>query len=524
MSEFPESATSVSTDQFIDKKSETLPRRCILVLGMHRSGTSSLTRVLSMLGATLPKHVMGAAPSNATGHWEPERLVEYHDKLLLELGSAWDDWRALDMSRLTVKRRNEIKAEIGSILAADFADAPLFVLKDPRICRFAALFIEALQQEGIEAHVVLAYRNPLEVSESLRKRTGLWSPDHLPVYGILLWLRHVLDAEAATRDSRRAIVSYDGLLEHWLDTTLQLVRHLDITPLYAPHEIAGKVEHFLKLEQRHHYHTEEDLLLDPAMRYWCSETLGALDILQRNPESSSAMLNLDRVRMEFDRAAPLLDRLLREAVVAVASVRAQAEGLAAVAAETARAEAEARLRLDLNATTVKLADAVAAVEVSRARAVEIEAKLRRDLDAARARTAQRWAAHGAQTAAALEAATAKLQREIALRAKASAELEAATAKASRETALRAETLAELKAESAKLEESERARQGLTRTVESSAASLNAIEQSTMWRALYPARSIMKHFPCSYRQFGRRSLQMSWWVVTLQLLRRIRDET
>jgi hypothetical protein len=69
-------------------------RTCIVVLGMHRSGTSALTRVLSILGAALPRHVMSPGPSNETGHWEPQKLVDFHDEVLAELDSAWHDWAA----------------------------------------------------------------------------------------------------------------------------------------------------------------------------------------------------------------------------------------------------------------------------------------------------------------------------------------------------------------------------------------------------------------------------------------------
>src|SRR5262245_41143141 len=72
-------------------------RQAILVLGMHRSGTSALTRVFSLLGADLPKNLMAAAPSsNETGHWESLDLFVIHDELLTSAGSRWDDWRAFN--------------------------------------------------------------------------------------------------------------------------------------------------------------------------------------------------------------------------------------------------------------------------------------------------------------------------------------------------------------------------------------------------------------------------------------------
>ena len=54
-------------------------RVAIVVVGMHRSGTSAVTRVLSLLGAALPKNLLGAGKGNEEGHWEPSRLVVAHD-------------------------------------------------------------------------------------------------------------------------------------------------------------------------------------------------------------------------------------------------------------------------------------------------------------------------------------------------------------------------------------------------------------------------------------------------------------
>ena len=50
-------------------------RICLLVLGMHRSGTSALAHVLNILGATLPKQLVGPGEGNVAGHFEPERIV-----------------------------------------------------------------------------------------------------------------------------------------------------------------------------------------------------------------------------------------------------------------------------------------------------------------------------------------------------------------------------------------------------------------------------------------------------------------
>ena len=176
------------------------------MLGMHRSGTSAMTRVLSIAGARMPASLMGPGEGNEAGHWESSALLAYHDRLLETLGSDWRDWRALEIGRLPLERRREIKAEIADLVACEFGDAPLFVVKDPRICRFAPLFIEALEDAGIGLRVVHMLRNPLEVADWLKRRDGLARYD-----AVLQWLRHALDSEAATRSRARAMVSYSTL-------------------------------------------------------------------------------------------------------------------------------------------------------------------------------------------------------------------------------------------------------------------------------------------------------------------------
>src|SRR5262245_46898121 len=67
-------------------------RWAIIVAGMHRSGTSAVTRVLSLLGAELPRNLMEPVESdNALGFWESRTITQAHEKLLESLGVAWTD-------------------------------------------------------------------------------------------------------------------------------------------------------------------------------------------------------------------------------------------------------------------------------------------------------------------------------------------------------------------------------------------------------------------------------------------------
>lgn len=204
-------------------KSESASPACLVVLGMHRSGTSAVTRVLSMAGAKLPSDLMGASHGNDAGHWESVSISEYHDRMLGELGTSWSDWRAIDLTQASLARRAAIKEEIAELVATRFSAAPLIIVKDPRICRFVPLFEGALRLAGYEPKYVLSVRSPLEVLESLKQRNAFTRAQ-----GLLLWLRHVLDAEHATRNAHRAIVSYDELMVRPAEVIATLHRELSI--------------------------------------------------------------------------------------------------------------------------------------------------------------------------------------------------------------------------------------------------------------------------------------------------------
>ena len=95
-------------------------RIAILVLGMHRSGTSALTRMISLLGADLPANLMPAREqNNETGFWESEDVRRINDILLTSMGSAWDDWRDIDLSRVPAEALSRFRNDAGHILARE---------------------------------------------------------------------------------------------------------------------------------------------------------------------------------------------------------------------------------------------------------------------------------------------------------------------------------------------------------------------------------------------------------------------
>jgi hypothetical protein len=275
-------------------------RTCIMVLGMHRSGTSALTRAISLLGAELPKNMLGANPTNETGHWEPLRLMELHDRMLAEAGSRWDDWRPFEPADLGASRLRFYEAEIERLIEEEYSSAPLFVLKDPRISRFVPLYADIMERMRIDVRYVLIERNPLAVIASLAKR------DKFTVcFSALLWLRHELGAEHATRGRPRVFLSYEDMLDDWRNGIEAITSALGINWPHAEMEWQATLSNHFSENHQHHAASAYQLEADPEINDWIKQAYRALRALEKDPADGAAMLQLDTVRGAFDSLSPV---------------------------------------------------------------------------------------------------------------------------------------------------------------------------------------------------------------------------
>jgi hypothetical protein len=273
-------------------------RAAILVLGMHRSGTSALTWLLGRLGAALPADAIDASGDNARGYWESQGLVKADDQLLRVVRSSWFDPRPLDVSRLSADGLRSRKARIREAIEAGWGDAPLLAIKDPRQCRCVPVVADVLGEMGIEPRAVLMLRSPAEIARSLASRDGT-----TPAYAHLLWLRHMIDAERATRGMRRAVVDYDGMLDDWRATVARLAPLADREGWRPDDGVAAEIDTFLDPGLRHHRAAAAELE-EPLAGIVRAIDEGLRGLIVRDDDA--ARETLDRAYARLD-AAPWLE-------------------------------------------------------------------------------------------------------------------------------------------------------------------------------------------------------------------------
>ncbi len=230
---------------------------------MHRSGTSALTRVLGLRGATLPAEPIAAASDNESGFWEPSEIVNIHEEILKSAGSSWDDVAAFPSSWFASDDAPAYKRRLHAALDRQYGAAPLLVLKDPRLCKLVPLWLSLLAELGITPLFIVATRNPLEVAASLKKRNSFQDSKSL-----LLWLQHFLAAEWSTREHRRTFIAYEDLLEDWRGAVAKIGQDLQVIWPRESFAVDAEIDGFIAADLQHHKHASTEIFTRPHVAEW----------------------------------------------------------------------------------------------------------------------------------------------------------------------------------------------------------------------------------------------------------------
>jgi Glycosyltransferase like family 2 len=234
----------------------------VVVLGMHRSGTSAVTRTVNLLGVPtcVPHDLMRDRTANVRGHWESLTLVEQNERLLKAAGSDWwcpppldTDWSAVAGERQAdaVARFNRVHP------------TPSWVCKDPRTCLTAPFWQATLPQRLI---YVLALRHPLAVAASLTARDAFTT-----AAGVALWEGYMARAARAAAGSPAIVCSYEAMVarpRRWAHELHGFLAAQGVEldgrggPALAAHSVQEEMTHHHAVRTAGGLSDEQDALLD----------------------------------------------------------------------------------------------------------------------------------------------------------------------------------------------------------------------------------------------------------------------
>jgi hypothetical protein len=217
----------------------------VVVLGMHRAGTSAVTRTVSLLGLDLGEaaELMAPRPGNPTGFWEISRLKALNDRLVDALGTDWTAVPPAPLRWAGVEAADSLREEARRIFGEVFPRTP-WVWKDPRNCITLRFWIEVLEMRPV---VVLAHRNPLEVAQSLHVRDGASIARSLA-----LWERHMHGALTLAAGLPTLVLRYADLVARPADEYRRIGDFVAAQGIDLPAPAAeSEVEDFVDQDLRH---------------------------------------------------------------------------------------------------------------------------------------------------------------------------------------------------------------------------------------------------------------------------------
>lgn len=267
----------------------------ILVLGMHRSGTSAITRGLQAINVDIGNDFPPAAEDNKKGFWEDRQFREINESLLNHFGMAWDNLSSPLRPDFLHPNIIPLRQRAVRFLRDKFAASPVIGLKDPRTSRLLPFWHEVIGHVGCQVAFVIVLRHPLGVSRSLASRNRFDTEKSQ-----YLWLTHLIPAIADTDGYDRVVVSFERMIEDAPGQLARLANTLRLNTNPDPRHIDDFTRNFLDSGLLHAGCDRGEPIRDPAVPPEVAVAYRALTQLADDPGAifTPACLELFRTLSE----------------------------------------------------------------------------------------------------------------------------------------------------------------------------------------------------------------------------------
>jgi hypothetical protein len=236
----------------------------LLLVGMHRSGTSAVTGALGQLGLAVPvlEDRFEASEDNPD-HFESRALGLHDDALLKRLDATWDG--PADPDPGWESDPGVIDDALGDPAQAAreaFPDPGPLAWKDPRVCLLLPYWLTHLPKP---VAAVFVWRSPLSVAHSLRARDDMALAD-----GVALWERYNRAGLAGLVGIDTFVIGYESIVEdpvHKLGDLAEWMSGLPQFAAYSPRwDLAKAAASISPQLQRQRPAADDSLLLDEHRR------------------------------------------------------------------------------------------------------------------------------------------------------------------------------------------------------------------------------------------------------------------
>jgi len=235
---------------------DSMKQKAICILGMHRSGTSAITRSINLLSAHIGQESDLVPPDyyNSEGFWERKDVVEFHESLQRKFKTTWDSVIPLSEDWHLSEDIKSYKEELKDLIRNAFTEYPLWAWKDPRTCIFVEVWKDVLKELDVDTVFLHIIRNPLDVVRSFERIKNF---NRGGVLGT--WLNYNRTALRATSGHCRAFIHYDKFMQDWEGELRRVFRELGLDWPTDCSAFRNEMSQFIRPGMRHSVSTIDDL-------------------------------------------------------------------------------------------------------------------------------------------------------------------------------------------------------------------------------------------------------------------------
>jgi len=282
-------------------------RKCIMVLGMHRSGTSMVSGLLHVTGINLGKNLLLGDLANEKGYFENEKILNLNELILKEIESSWDDIRPLPADLETRPEIIIISAELKKIIEEEYFSSVVFGIKDPRLALFLPIYLKIFKDLKIIPYFILVERKTIEIAESLTKRDGF---TYEKTVALTEKYRNIIKKHTKSVE-HKIIVQYDDVLNEPYNFIKNIEKIFDIK-LLSNNDDKNRIEGFASHGLKHHTINYDEVVMQDR------EEIGMVnrkileledDLKQKNNELTNVIGELQNEKNERQRSNAKLNSI-----------------------------------------------------------------------------------------------------------------------------------------------------------------------------------------------------------------------
>jgi len=241
-------------------------RHMLLVLGMPRSGTSSLAGAIYLLGANLGTNIVPPSPMNPKGYFENRDVVDVDNELLADLGIPWPSPDPYPDGWFVSPEAEKARSKIIEILSRDFTGPGVHLIK---MAPFTPIWLPIIEERGFRLKVFHILRHPSEVIASLHYGQGA-ARGIDPTRAALLWVRTNLIIETNTRRIPRFFIKYDEFVRSPRTILEQGFEAVGLSEFLYDKDLA-LAEEFVSHHMRHYQAEQLSIKAEPPISDWAAE-------------------------------------------------------------------------------------------------------------------------------------------------------------------------------------------------------------------------------------------------------------